>query len=221
MGNDQAPKFFRDRHEDITFLPKYFRDNGFYAWTIGKVFHGNIPKGTYDKVEWASGEFSTFNCTNDTPELKHDHFCPRPDDEDHKLPDTNVKDKVVEFLREQGRLRKENAEETKPFFATVGFYRPHLAYTVPQRYLKLYNKLDRAPNRFFPIKTKRIAYYPWKGEYSGQEFAHLKLNGSVGDKMTEALDKVNRGMYYACLSYIDDLTSFLTELVIGIENLVS
>ena len=34
--------------KDITFLPEYFKNNGYYTMGIGKLFHDYAPKGVFD-----------------------------------------------------------------------------------------------------------------------------------------------------------------------------
>lgn len=147
LGNRE---WFRKTLPDAVTMPQLFKDNGYYAYRIGKIYHGtesmDDPKGwnraiypqgtdlgkkgqgrnlTDDKVRWCRWKSAEGN------------------DEDQ--PDGQIAALAVDFLEH---------EQSQPFFLAVGFHKPHDPFVAPARYFDYYppekvqlnrDPVDRSP----------------------------------------------------------------------------
>lgn len=113
-------------------LPQLFKENGYHTLWAGKIFHGR-PKGPALKAMWddmthADGGNGPTAINDHVPETAT-RFKAFDWDEwenpDNDFADVNNTRKVIDFLKE---------EHAKPFFAAMGFYRPHNPWTAPKRY---------------------------------------------------------------------------------------
>lgn len=147
----------RDFYPDATTLPQYFKENGYHAEAMGKVYH--IGHNTYDdSASWSVDSYHDkvieYNDPESTPkgnELTREEalFSNRSWDfarslergaawESPDVADTAYADgRVAE--RAQKRLRELSSNSDKPFFLAVGFARPHLPFSVPQKYWDMYD----------------------------------------------------------------------------------
>lgn len=140
-------------------LPEHFRAHGYTAFGAGKVFHGQYDYRTATKRYATTAAWLD---THNRPDL-WDEFHPcadeplpadRPfngffdfrrddvpdwychfdwgalaDEQADRLPDLRVAEQTAEFFHRPHR---------NPFFAAVGFYRPHLPWYVPRRFFDLH-----------------------------------------------------------------------------------
>jgi arylsulfatase A-like enzyme len=101
-------------------------------------------------------------------------------------------------IKKLGELKKRG----KPFFLGVGFFKPHLPFTAPQKYWDLYNedKIPLAPFRAIPANSSRASLHG-SGEFNqyklGEEKASLDKN--VSDEYARKI----RHAYFACVSFVD------------------
>jgi len=125
--------------KDITFLPEYFKNNGYYTMGIGKLFHQHAPEEVFDE---SGGRVKGFG---PLPEerfvwdgygkgVKGVHGKTSTDwgafpESDTLMPDHQSVDWVIE------RLQKEYVQ---PFFMGLGFLRVHVPLYVPQKWFDLY-----------------------------------------------------------------------------------
>ena len=164
---------FRDQVPDVVTLPQYFKQNGYITIGLGKTFHNNDP----DTVSWtvipehlegfpfdpdavyASEE------NLDIQQRKIEQFkqqgISRIDQLGHwyvKANATEMADVDDDFYYDGAQttraiehLRKLK-EEGRPFFLSVGYYRPHLPFNAPKKYWDLYDRsaVPLADNQFIP-----------------------------------------------------------------------
>jgi iduronate 2-sulfatase len=96
-------------------------------------------------------------------------------------------------------INKLDEEQKDPFFMAVGFIRPHVPYTAPQKYFDLYDReqliIPQIPDNEMadiPLMGKAIAYgYTPKGDWQ-----------DVADVDGFRRDLVHS--YLACISFVDD-----------------
>jgi len=140
-------------------LPEHFRACGYTTFGAGKVFHGQYDYRTATRryattATWLDSHnrpelWDEFHPCADEPlppgrpfnaffDFRRDEvpdwYChfdwgPLPDELGERLPDVRVAEQAIEFLRRP---------HERPFFAAVGFYRPHLPWYVPKRYFDMH-----------------------------------------------------------------------------------
>lgn len=140
-------------------LPRKFKDNGFYTFGGGKVFHGNntspskqsrglarfwntfwdIDKYSANKSAVAPQDSDQINCIYKSGSTGN---CQK-DNEGHELKygnrgtNANLSDWVISnWIRD---MLKQQVSSSRPFFAAHGIFRPHFPLVVPKQYFDLYN----------------------------------------------------------------------------------
>lgn len=118
-------------------LAELFKRNGYYTYGRGKIYHKNLEEGrlekNFDNRPIYEGGFGPF------PDKEHrvysekdifSEFWGVQAFEDSEFPDNKNTEAVMEFLEE---------DQDKPFFITLGLWRPHTPFTAPQRFFDLYD----------------------------------------------------------------------------------
>ena len=220
LSNDIAARTLSVQPEkDVpeTFIHQLKR-NGYYTVGIGKITHhpdGYVygylePKSNQlelpyswdemllDDKKWGSGHNAFFGYADGTnrntlKRMVKPYECAEVDD-------TAYVDGLTANLaiKKLGELKKRG----KPFFLGVGFFKPHLPFTAPQKYWDLYNedKIPLAPFRAIPANSSRASLHG-SGEFNqyklGEEKASLDKN--VSDEYARKI----RHAYFACVSFVD------------------
>ncbi len=136
--------YIREHVPNVQTMSQMFRNAGYFATRVGKIYHYNVPKhigtgGHDDPYSWDQ----TINpCGRDvTDESKI--FSLRPgnfggtlswlaaDGTDEEQTDGIAASHAVRLLKQYG-------ESKQPFFLAVGLYRPHTPYVAPKKYFDLY-----------------------------------------------------------------------------------
>jgi arylsulfatase A-like enzyme len=114
----------------------HFKTNGYLVFGGGKIFHGhdNIANGFQDPSAWdfyyVRSPQVPENAAKMAPKQKVAGMPYGPVD----LKDEEMGDgKVAAWAAEELQKKRD-----KPFFMAVGFGKPHLAWTVPQKYFDMY-----------------------------------------------------------------------------------
>ena len=119
-----------DVTKDITFLPEYFKNNGYYTMGKGKIFHDFAPEGVFDDAAGREKGFGPrpnqkFNWDKKGTSTDWGAFPEKEED----MPDYNTAKWAVEKLQ---------ADYEKPFFLVAGFVRPHVPWYVPQKWFDMH-----------------------------------------------------------------------------------
>lgn len=225
---------FRDHYPDAITLPQYFKQHGYHAESMGKVFH--IGHNTYDDtaswsvphhkdlvieyVDPASKQegFTREEALFSNMEWGHARSLPRglawesPDVADDAYADGRIAKRAVE------RLRDLKSQPGNPFFLAVGFARPHLPFSVPKKYWDLYDE-EALP---LPQHTTRPVDAP---AYAVKYGAEIDQYAPVPTRVTEEPfpDSLARKLihgYYAGVSYVDvQIGKVLDELAaLGLDE---
>ena len=136
------PTHFRQNKPEVVTLPQLFKQNGYYAKCVGKIFH-NWRQDDWrgDAVSWSVPAVLHYNSHgNDKPqvdgEVPPDHsrqeLTECRDVPDDAYFDGRVADNAIEALRELN-------ETSQPFFLAVGFWKPHTPFNAPKKYWDLYD----------------------------------------------------------------------------------
>ena len=140
----------RDRLPDVTSMSQMFRNNGWFATRIGKIYHYNVPNsigtpGHDDPASWDD----TFNPIgrDKAEEKKIFSLIPHSfgatlswlaaDGTDQEQTDGIAATEAITRL-------KRHQTDKKPFYLAVGLYRPHTPYVAPKSWFDLY-PLDKIP----------------------------------------------------------------------------
>jgi len=116
----------------VKYLPEYLKEHGYHTMGVGKIFHKHAPEGVLDESGGRNGGFGP-----KPPGGKHfkwegegtsTDWGSYPE-EDASMPDYQSAQWAVERL---------DREYDQPFFLTVGFFRPHVPWYVPQQWFDKY-----------------------------------------------------------------------------------
>jgi arylsulfatase A-like enzyme len=113
-------------------IPQHFRENGYYSAGVGKIFHAEPHKESFDKF---GGWFDGYGPVPDKPIHldpnlgTHPYFDWGKFLEEKETTDFRVAETACGFL-EQAKDYK------KPFFISVGIFRPHAPLYAPQEWFE-------------------------------------------------------------------------------------
>ncbi len=202
IGVYDLPTHFRLAVPDAVTLSQYFKDHGYHAAGLGKIFHtGHGNKD--DQLSWsvpswrpkAPSYVDKQNLAAIRPDAKGKRRGPATESAD--VPDETYADGLIagEAMR---RLESFKEEPRKPFFLAVGFLKPHLPFVAPQRYWDLYQPAA------LPMPEIRSAPKdaPSYAKTSGGElrnYSDMPSKGAIDESTTRHLIHG----YYAATSYAD------------------
>lgn len=213
-------KDFREVIPGAVTMPEYFKKSGYHTESMGKVFH--IGHGnTDDKQSWSIPHFkekvieyivpgstnrkltreeayfeNTHMYIADTPGI---HELPRgaawesPDVLDEAYADGRVARHAID------RLRDLSTNPEQPFFMAVGFARPHLPFSVPQKYWSYYDP-EQLPMPEFEKLPKGAP------EFAGKRGHEMSMYSPIPPNEDVYPDELKRKLihgYYASVSYMD------------------
>lgn len=199
-GIQANSQIFRETIPTQVSLPQAFRQSGYFAVRVGKLYHYNVPNsiGTDGHDDPGSWEIEC-NPAGVDRLLEHPSITtltpnqfggtlswfasPRSDDQhtDAKLASD------AEWILERCAKRKD-----RPFFLAVGFFRPHTPYVAPKEpYFEMH------PEASMPVVTgvkedQADIPAPGLGSYKKEQ-----------DKLTDPLRRQARQAYNASISFMD------------------
>ena len=213
--------FMRPKMPGVVSLPQHFKNHGYTSLSLGKIFHHSEREPGDDPLSWSEpawyhGEpyrhWFTKESLDFVKRLKALPKAQQPkqlraapfesaNEPDGSYPDAQTAEKAIETLQ---RLKADG----KPFFLGVGFVKPHLPFTCPQKYWDLYpaETIQLAANAQRPQDAPEPAFH---NNYELRSYGTVPENSKVPDAM--ALNLI-RG-YRACVSFMDaQLGRVLDEL---------
>jgi len=183
-------------------LPQHFREHGYAALSIGKVFHHrpDAAERSWSSEPWhpsspLGGSWRNYVLRENLElDVASDHRGPPfecADVPDDAYFDGQIADRAVNDL---ARV----AATDEPFFLAVGFVKPHLPFNAPKCYWDLYTRdeVPLADNPFRPDGAPDEALHNF-GEL--RRYFDIPREGPVGDEMARSLVHG----YYAATSYVD------------------
>ncbi|MCG8602752.1 MAG: sulfatase [Verrucomicrobiales bacterium] len=120
--------------DGVPTMQRYFKDNGYVTLSGGKVLHHNFGGKLAGDIDRQLGR--TRSATPKKPMNRPDHWSRAWDwgaypEEDAEMSDYQLAEKAAAVLKE---------DFEKPFFLTVGFFRPHVPLFVPPKWFELYDE---------------------------------------------------------------------------------
>ena len=227
---------FRSTTPHAITLPQLFKANGYHTLNSGKLFHNIFP----DPPSWSEPDLRLPNYpfdpdavyrgqaeTNQLEARKQqilaagnqaryidqygqwylkNNATEAPDVPDNAYFDGAQTDAAI------ARLPQLQAAH-KPFFLSIGYYRPHLPFNAPKKYWDLYDrsKIPLAPNPVLPQNAPPMAENRNRELRGYQDFkaAPTPDQGTVSESQARLL----RHGYLASVSYIDaQIGRLLAEL---------
>jgi iduronate 2-sulfatase len=208
---------FRNTAPDAISLPQHFRENGYYAVGMGKIFHSgyddpkawsephkNGPGEGYvlpeNQQRMAAGKAKSNVKAKGDGKKKKGAATGRPSRgepfEMADVPDSAYQDGSLADMA-VAKLAELKAKE-QPFFLAVGFLKPHLPFNSPKKYWDLYDpsKLKLADNPFQPKDAPPYAVTDF-GEL--RNYYGVPQEGPIPDEMARKLIHA----YRAATSFTD------------------
>lgn len=134
----------------ITFLPEYFRDNGYHTMGIGKLFHDHAPTGVFDE---SGGRVKGFGPVPAERFVWDGYGTSDRDNYGKTSTDWGAYPAVDSLMPDHQSVNWANErlarEYDRPFFLGVGFLRVHVPLYVPQKWFDLYplDSIETLPYR--------------------------------------------------------------------------
>lgn len=183
--------------KDITFLPEYFKQNGYHTMGIGKLFHMHAPDSVFNESGGRVSGFGPypkkrFVWNGFGKGIRGTHGRTSTDwgafpKKDSLMPDHQSVNWVTE------RLYK---DYDKPFFMGLGFLRVHVPLYVPQKWFDLY-PLEEIQTP--PYKSDDLNDIP----PVGMQINDLPMMPSTEWAKESGEWKKIVQAYLACISYVD------------------
>lgn len=185
---DNAVKNSNEATRNNIFLHQYFKDKGYYTMGIGKIFHESTPDGLLDenggREKGIVGPF---------PPQKMNYLLGRTDSDWGAFPEND--EQMPDYRTAQWAIERLNRKYDHPFFLTVGFFRPHVPWHVPQKWFDLYDpeKLHKPP--YSPADMEDLPPIALQIESSFMPSAEWAIANNQWSKALQG--------YLACISFVD------------------
>lgn len=196
LGNAQI---FRQTIPAHVSLPQAFRQQGYLAVRIGKLYHYNVPNsiGTNGHDDPASWEIETNPAGVDRLDEEPFIYSLTPGQFGGTLswhasdkPDEKHTD-GLEAADAEWVLERCAKHPERPFFLAVGFFRPHTPYVSPKPYF------DKYPAAEIPL-VQNVAE-----DQKDIPKAALMSYKKEQDKLTDDLRRQAKQAYFASISFMD------------------
>ena len=188
---------FRDTLPDLVTLPQYFKNHGYHAQSLGKVFSGRNREAELDPQSWSVPPLLKGPGWSNYALEENQGFSGKgPATEMAALPDEGYPDGKLAALAVE--TLEDLSARKQPFFLAVGFFKPHLPFCAPKKYWDLYDPaaFELAPDAARTLNAPDVAYHEHR-ELGG--YKSVPKDEKFGADQTRHL----RHGYYACVSYAD------------------
>ncbi len=221
---------FREINPETVTMPQYFSKFGYHTVNLGKIFHNYMPDSIswdepdlrparYLQEDWLKRDGETFYISEEVhksqvikrdsllklrPVRYADGWNTGPAWEAADVHDTMYYDGAQNELTKKTLTRLSQSED--PFFMGLGYFRPHLPFTVPKRYWDMYDR-DEIPLANNPYMPEGAPMLTMNSMY---ELRHYDGFNHIGHPtsdftMNEDTARILRQGYYASVSYVDKL----------------
>ncbi|KAH8397363.1 hypothetical protein KR222_000117, partial [Zaprionus bogoriensis] len=207
--------YWRSFAGNFSTLPQYFRTQGYYTYSCGKVFHPGQSSNYSDDYpySWSAPAYHAR-----TEQYMHSPVCPdhggsvlrknylicpvRLQTQPYKtLPDIESVAEAMRFVESRRRISRQ------PYFLAVGFHKPHINLRFPRHFLQrlpLEPFLNYTPDVLKPAGMPDVAWNPYTDVRSRDDFKHANISFPYGPLCRLQAAQI-RQAYYAAVAYVDDL----------------
>ncbi len=225
---------FRNTIPDVTTLPQYFQQHGYYTVGIGKQFHNHMPDSiSFDEPDLRPEEYKIGNMIDRDAEnfyydedikkelakVREERLKKNPNAyaggwgygrvmEDSDAPDNAFYDGAQTELALETIHRIKDQDQ--PFFLSLGYFRPHLPFVAPKKYWDLYNR-DSIPMATNPYLPKDSPIMAINSSYELMGCYDMYSNHPSIYQQPEDTARMLKHGYYASVSYIDACFGKLME----------
>ena len=227
---------FREINPNTVTMPQYFSKHGYHTINLGKIFHNYMPDSVswdepdlrparYLKSDWLKRDGETFYISeevNRSQAIKRDSLLKLkpiryadgwntgPAWEAADVHDTMYYDGAQNEMAKKALTRL--AKEEEPFYMGLGYFRPHLPFTVPKKYWDLYDP-EQIPLAANPHVPNDAPGFTMNSMY---ELRHYDGFNHIGHpqssyQMGEDTARILKHGYYASVSYVDELLGQLFD----------
>ncbi|MCB1229013.1 MAG: sulfatase [Verrucomicrobiae bacterium] len=191
--------YVREHVPNVKTLPQMFRDAGYFATRIGKLYHYNVPNhiGTSGHDDPDSWNY-TINPRGRDKDDESDIFTLVPgtfggtlswlaaEGTDEEQTDGIAAEEAAEQLEKY-------AKKGTPFFLAVGLYRPHTPYVSPKKYFDLY------PTESIKVPTEPEGYLDTLPNPAKQSIRRKKDQIDLPEKLAKEAIQA----YHASITFAD------------------
>jgi iduronate 2-sulfatase len=191
--------YIREHLPNVKTMSQMFRDNGYFATRIGKIYHYNVPKhigtsGHDDPYSWNY----TINPRGRDVDDEDLIFSLRPGSFGGTLSwlaadGTDIEQTDGIAATEAARLLEAYAKTGQPFFLAVGLFRPHTPYVAPKKYFDMY------PLEQIVVPTTPDGYLDTLPEPARKSITRKKDQLDLPDKLARQAIQA----YYASITFAD------------------
>ncbi|WP_406683263.1 sulfatase [Seonamhaeicola sp. MEBiC1930] len=192
--SDKDIKKSNEETSKAIFLPDYFEQHGYKTMGVGKIYHQGDKAQTFDEYGSAFEMFGpkAEKRLNYDPDWYGKPAGTQTDwgaypDEDSLMPDYKSAKWAVEKL---------NQTHEKPFFLAVGFVRPHVPWTVPQKWFDEFPIEDIETPAYLQNDFDDIPEF-------GQKVTYVPMMPSTELLIEKKQWKQAVQAYLACISFVD------------------
>ena len=199
---------FRQTIPDKLSMPQAFRQQGYFAARIGKLYHYNVPNsiGTNGHDDPGSWEMELNPAGVDRLE-EHPHIFSLVPKQFGGTLSWYASPKSDEFHTDAMMAKDADwvlercaRDKQRPFFLAVGFFRPHTPYVAPKTpYFDMYKEAE------MPV-VQGI-----KEDQLDIPAAGLGSQKKEHEKLTDDLRRQCRQAYYASISFMDAQVGFVVD----------
>lgn len=204
---------FRKALPNVTTLPEFFKQHGYHAQSVGKIYHD--PASMQDHESWSVPE--TFAVTTNLGKYVLDSNLNRKGGWKSTATERSGKPEInyIDGMVSDAAIKILDSIKDKPFFLAVGFRRPHLPFSAPEKYWQLYDNVQLP----FPENLKAALNAPQVALQNGPELKGYTDIPDRGEISTSKIKNLIQG-YYACTSFMDaQVGKVLNELnKLGLAN---
>ncbi|XP_070552725.1 iduronate 2-sulfatase-like [Ptychodera flava] len=209
--------YWREFAGNFTTIPQHFKENGYFAASMGKVMHPGIASNNTDDYpySWSQPAYhpssQKYHWTPSCPGPGGNHYrnlcCPL----DVKvqpggtLPDIQSTEYAMEMLTNISQQHQsQNPADKQPFFLAVGYHKPHISYKYPKEFQDLYplSSIKLAPNPTLPPKMPHVAWETMMMIRKRDDVKALNLSYPFAHVPDEFQLKI-RQSYYASTTFVD------------------